>query len=101
MTCSDWSDEFEVLIANGKVSVLQGDQVASTYISSAGKFRLEIPTGYSVSASISSEAEMDNGRITLVLHGNLKHKTPQGQFVVGIAQFGNSGCRSKVKYRRA
>ncbi len=101
MTCSDWSDEFEVLISDGKVSVLQGDQVASTYVSTAGKFRLEIPTGYRVGASNASEAQMDNGNITLVLHGNLKHKTPQGQFVVGVAQFGNSGCTSKVKYKRA
>lgn len=99
--CNDLDFTFKMNIADGKVTVAYRDLVKTTYINAKGKFRLNMPQKIFATASDASDGQFNNGKMTLVLQGDLGRSEPMGKFVVGIAEFANRGCTTDVKYQRA
>ena len=101
LTCPDraGTDLGIISVENGTASVAAGkDNKMSTYVSDSGRFRFEIPTGVVMAASGTSDSSLSNGDITLIMHGSLS--SGKGLYTVGIAEFSNSGCTSKVAFSK-
>ena len=96
--CRSFEQSIPITIGEGQVTTRINDIDHSTYISSNGRFRLEIPTGLKMSNPISSSATLLDGRVTLILQGDLGRERPSGSFTFGIADFANVGCTTRVNY---
>lgn len=96
--CGDRSGEDlgNFVVSNGEASL--GAELPSTYVNESGNFRFAIPLEEVATASTRSDASITNGNMTYILHGSLKSK--KGKTTLGIAQFGNSGCTSKIKFKK-
>ena len=88
-----------MLIENGVVTMRINDEVFTGFISSSGRFRLEIPTAMKMSASVRSESKLNDASITLILQGDLSRSPPSGGFTLGVADLGNRGCTTSVLYQ--
>jgi len=100
MNCSAPAESFGLLVADGTLKVAGGEPEVETYVSAGGKFRLEMPTSSEIRESVGSDSSISDGKITMILQGNLSETEPGGLFTMGIAQLGNSGCTSKYSFER-
>jgi len=98
LKCSPMKLAIPLVIEDGTATTRINDAEYSGYISGSGRFRLEIPTDIKMSASISSEAQLANGTITLILQGDLSDSRPKGRFTLGVAELGNAGCTTPVRF---
>ena len=96
--CKPMNLAIPMIIENGVVTTRINDEVFTGFISSSGRFRLEIPTDLQMSASVRSESKLNNASITLILQGDLSRKPPSGGFTLGVADLGNRGCTTSVQY---
>ena len=96
--CNSFEQSIPISVEEGVVTTRINDVDHSTYISGNGRFRLEIPTGLKMSNPISSSATLIDGRVTLILQGDLGRDKPSGSFTFGIADFANVGCTTRVNY---
>jgi len=96
--CRSFEQTIPISVREGQVITRINDIDHTTYISGNGRFRLEIPTGLKMSNPISSSATLLDGRVTLILQGDLGRERPSGSFTFGIADFANVGCRTRVTY---
>ena len=87
-----------MVIKEGVVTTNINDAAYSGFISSNGRFRLEIPTQMRMSNSITSEKSLNNTSITLILQGDLSRSPPSGGFILGVADLGDRGCTTSVRY---
>ncbi len=88
-----------ISVVNGTASIPAGpDNGTSAYVSNSGKFRFEIPTDVVMAASGTSDESISNGAVTLIVNGSLS--SGKGLFTVGIKEFSDSGCTSKVVYTK-
>lgn len=101
LTCNDRAgDKFGPIVVNGGQATMPLlNKQNTTFVNSKGQFRFEVPTETSVSESDRSDTSLNNGAVTLILNGSLTEQT--GHFIIGIAEFANSGCTSKVVYEKA
>lgn len=98
VNCSPMKLAIPLVVENGEVTTRINDSEFKGFISNSGRFRVEIPTQMKMSASISSEADLRDGSITLILQGDLNHAPPAGRFTLGVADLGNDGCSTPVRY---
>lgn len=98
LKCSPMKLAIPLVIEEGSVTTRINDAEYSGFISGSGRFRLEIPTNIKMSASVSSEAQITNGTITLILQGDMSRSRPKGGFTLGVAELGNAGCTTKVHF---
>jgi len=87
----------KIMVNNGVAKTQMVDQQA--YVNSSGRFKFEIPMGEVAAASGTSDSTITNGDMTFILSGSLKSE--KGSMVYGIAEFGNTGCRSSVEFKRS
>lgn len=99
MSCAKPMNKIAILVKNGQVSTEAGDDAQVAYISREGRFRIAIPSGRRASASIASEVPL-NSQVTYFVDGDLGTDKTVGAFVIGIADFGNSGCTSSISYSK-
>jgi len=97
-TCGDQSGRSlgNIIVSNSIAQTQMVDQQA--FVNRDGKFRFEIPMGEVAAASGSSDSTITNGGMTFIVYGSLKEA--KGSMVYGIAEFGNTGCRSSVEFKR-
>jgi hypothetical protein len=100
-TCADQTDERLgiVTIDDGK-AIFSWDQDGKSpaFVSDSGKFRFEIPTGIIASAGGTSDSQISNGDMTALIYGSLQ--SGKGKYTLGVAEFGNAGCTSAVKFEK-
>lgn len=98
VTCSDRTGEEygPLIVENG---VLQFGSYDSENVSSSGKFRLAVPLKERAAASNTSDSQLHNSGMKVILNGSLERES--GKLTFGFAQFGYQGCTSKVKYEKA
>ncbi len=98
VSCTDRTGEDlgNFLVSNGEATIVK--DVPGTYVSSSGRFRFSMPIAEVAAASGTSDSSITNGKSTYILYGSLE--TGKGTSLVGIAQFGNNGCRSKVAFKK-
>ena len=96
--CSDRTGEDlgNIVVSNGEASLHK--DVPGTFVSSSGRFRFAIPMTEIATASARSDSSITNGKMTYIMYGSLE--SGKGTTLVGVAQFGNSGCHSKVKFKK-
>lgn len=100
-TCEDRSgDQIGIIeVVDGKARFSWDESgTEGTFVSNSGKFRFEIPTGVVAAASGTSDSSISNGDMTALIYGSLK--SGKGKFTLGIAQFGNAGCTSKLQFQK-
>jgi len=100
-TCDDRSgqDLGVIVVENGKAqSPWDANGKATTFVSNKGKFRFAIPTGIVAAASGTSDTSISNGNMTAIIYGSLK--SGKGKFTMGIKEFGNAGCTSKISFTK-
>lgn len=100
-TCPDRSGErIGLVVVNDGQAKMSWDEngEAPAFVNNRGKFRLEVPTGIVAAASSISEASISRGDMTALLFGSLK--TGKGNFTLGVAEFANAGCTSKVEFKQ-
>ena len=98
VTCTDRTGENlgNFLVADGEASL--GKDLPGAYVSSKGNFRFVVPMTEIATASTRSDSSITNGKTTYFLYGSLE--SGKGTTLLGVAQFGNSGCRSKVAFKK-
>ncbi len=101
INCQSFKQAIPISVDNGRVEAKINDEVHWSYLSLSGRFRLEIPTGLRMSAPISTTDSLVDGRVTLILQGDLSREPRRGKFTFGIAQFANAGCTTAVRYEPA
>jgi len=100
--CAAQDFAFDIVIKNGLVQFAnQADNQKLTersYVDEEGRFRLELPLDAKARAGGGSDSQISDGRITVILEGELSGDDPNGFYTAGIAQFLNRGCRYPVDY---
>jgi len=77
-------------VKNGRMtSNLTSGEAIETNVSKSGRFRLVVPTEREVDANGTSN-------LTWIVQGSLGKAPASGQFIEGIAEFGNQGCTTKM-----
>lgn len=79
---------------------LGGSGPVQANVGKGGKFAFVIPIESKLKESVASSESIVNGNITLYLSGNLSEKSSQGDYTIGVQQFGGQGCRKKVVFKR-
>jgi len=100
MHCTAPTESFCLLVADGTLRVAGGEPEVETYVSAAGKFRLEMPTSSNVRESDGADFSISDGKITMILQGNLAEAEPEGLFTMGIAQLGYLDCPVNIHLKR-
>lgn len=102
MSCANLEDETNLLIKNGKIMSVGGQDTSqtNTYISLNGKFRYIQPSSQTLRESGGSDATLDNGAVKIIFNGKLNQGKGKGFLTIGVAQFGYDGCKSKVTFTR-
>lgn len=101
INCQSFDQSIPINVSGGRVETRINDELHSAYLSRSGRFRLEIPTGLRMASSLSSGESLTDGRVTLILQGDLLREPRRGRFTFGIAEFANAGCSTRVNYERA
>lgn len=99
-TCPDRAGErIGLVVVNDGQAQMSWDEKGETpaFVNNRGKFRLEVPTGIVAAASSGSDSSISRGDMTALLYGSLK--TGKGNFTLGVAEFANAGCTSKVEFK--
>lgn len=97
--CSELDEKFGLMVREGKATLLFDGNRIPTYIGQNGKFRVNLPTGQRMSSSLASDVHMSS-RVNLIIHGDINEDAMDGQFIVGIEQLGNDGCRYPVQFEK-
>jgi len=84
INCQSFEQSIPINVSAGRVETRINDTLYSAYISNSGRFRLSLT----------------DGRVTLILQGDLLREPRQGSFTFGIAEFANAGCSTRVSYKR-
>jgi len=100
INCQSFEQSIPINVSAGRVETRINDTLYSAYISNSGRFRLEVPTELRMSSSLSSGESLTDGRVTLILQGDLLREPRLGSFTFGIAEFANAGCSTRVSYNR-
>ena len=98
MNCGDMRNRFTMTVED---STIQFDNELGThkaYVNEEGLFRMMMPLPGEARASGGTAESIHNGKGTLILEGNLGGEEPFGQYTNGIAEFGNAGCSTRVRY---
>lgn len=101
INCQSFNQSIPISVSGGRVEAKINDELHWSYLSLSGRFRLEIPTGLRMSSPISTSDSLTDGRVTLVLQGDLLREPRRGKFTFGISQFANAGCTTTVRYEPA
>ncbi len=99
-SCSKPMDAIALTVAQGVIKPANTKTRLETFVSSTGRFRLEVPLRAKASESGGSDFSIDDGKMTIILSGNLAESKRRGKMVLGVSQFGNSGCTSKFVFER-
>ena len=100
MNCSEPTESFRMAVVNGVLIAQGSDGAVETYVNTDGKFRLEMPTSSEIREAGGSDFSLSDGKVTIILQGDLSDAEPEGLFTFGIAQLGNSGCTSKYSFAK-
>jgi len=97
LRCSKENRTAKFFVNEGKIHSDLGNSkdAGGTYISSEGKFRLEIPT---TGEYRGSNFNVQDPSITIVIQGNLADNVRKGLYVAGMGQLNNEGCSYKVAF---
>ncbi len=99
LTCGDRAGtNLGIISVVDGVATIGKRNISTAFVNQSGKFRFEIPIEEVAAASGTSDATISNGKMTILMYGSLESGT--GKYTLGIAQFGNNGCSSKVVYER-
>ncbi|OED37851.1 hypothetical protein AB833_22310 [Chromatiales bacterium (ex Bugula neritina AB1)] len=100
MNCGDLSgtEIGQIAVVDGVANFGPHSESSTAYVNESGKFRFVIPMAEVATASGRSDSSISNGKMTFIMYGSLQSQ--RGTMVYGIAQFGNNGCASKVKFTR-
>lgn len=94
---SAWS--FTLRINDGVVrNSIRGAANESTFVSSTGDFRFDIPVKNDAKAAAGSDRSLGLAKQTMIIYGNLKKA--KGRFTTGVAEFGNNGCTAIIEFAR-
>ncbi|MGQ7845606.1 hypothetical protein ACUNV4_14070 [Granulosicoccus sp. 3-233] len=96
--CDGSAWNFTLRVNDGVVSNNLRESKKSTYVSSTGDFRFDIPVNNEASAAAGSERNISLAKQTLIVYGNLEKA--KGRFTTGVAEFGNSGCTAIIEFAR-
>lgn len=94
---SEWN--FRLFIADGVAQSNITGPDASTFVSSSGDFRFDIPQESEAKARGGSEGTLARTEQTMVIYGNLKNA--KGRYTFAVAQFGNNGCTAVIEFEKA
>jgi len=83
-------------VKDGVASMVIRGKKGETFVSSSGKFRMEIPLTSTARASDRSDSPLSSADRTFVLSGSLADKN--GFLTFALAGLGNTGCTSKMTY---
>ncbi len=97
--CSGKPQQSSFAVNAGEAAVNYQKTSHKAYVSKDGKFRFEIPMNVDSTASGTSDASIDRGKMTMIIIGALKANS--GRITYGIEQFANQGCSAKINYARA
>ncbi len=101
MTCEDIEASVEMVVDDGEVHVgVAAARDLSTYVDNEGHFALAMPTDLEAEEASSSFMSIVNQRVTYYLRGNLSPDRLRGEFIIGVADFGEMGCKTRVRYHR-
>ncbi len=100
LTCADLagSDLGTINVNNGVATLGNGNNISTTFVNKAGKFRFEIPTTEVAAAHGTSDFSLNNTQMKVILHGSLKKES--GKLTFAIAEFGHNGCTTKVAFNK-
>ncbi len=93
---SEWN--FTLRVVDGVISHNLRASSDTTFVSSDGDFRFDIPVQTQAKARAGSEQTLGLTRQTLIVYGNLAKA--KGRFTTGVAEFGNSGCTAIIDFAR-
>jgi len=98
LTCGDRSGgKFGPMsVSGGQLTLNFGNESMSTFVSSSGNFRLELPASDAGYTSQSNRIANRSG--TLIITGALDKGT--GTFVAAAASLGNTGCKSSMTFKK-
>jgi len=100
MRCREPVESFGMEVVNGVLSAENSEGRVETYVNTEGKFRLEMPTASSVREADGSTRRLTDGKITVIVQGDLSEAEREGLFTFGIAELGNVGCASKYSFAK-
>ncbi len=98
LTCGDMSRVFELVVRDGVINIASGQNKQTAYVSKTGKFKVILPIAGETKESVSSSTSVANGRMQLILRGQLAEQNAVGFFTVGVAEFGYGGCTAKTRF---
>lgn len=94
---SEWN--FRLFIADGVAQSNITGPDESTFVSSSGDFRFDVPQEIEAKARVGSEGTLSLNKQTMVIYGNLKNA--KGRYTFAVAQFGNNGCTAIIEFEKA
>ena len=100
LRCREPAESFGVEVVNGVLSAESDEERVETYVNTEGKFRLQMPTASSVRAADGSTQSLTDGKITVIVQGDLSESEREGLLTFGIAELGNVGCASKYSFAK-
>lgn len=94
---SEWN--FRVFVSDGVAKSNITGPNESTFVSTSGDFRFDIPQENEAKARGGSEGTLSRTEQTMVIYGNLKDA--KGRYTFAVAQFGNNGCTAVIEFEKA
>ena len=96
--CDGSAWNFTLRVNDGVISNNLRASRDTTFVSSDGDFRFDIPVQTEAKARAGSEQTLGLTKQTLIVYGNLAKA--KGRFTTGVAEFGNSGCTAVIDFAR-
>lgn len=98
--CDNMEGQFTVRVEDGKLYAISDfdNRPHTTNINSKGEFRLLMPSASKVKEGARASASVYGGDVTYIVQGSLAGEKPSGYLTTGVAQFGNNGCTTGVRF---
>lgn len=104
-TCNQLTTPITLRIEGSGIQVLVNHiyiaPLKEAYISSIGSFKTALPTGFKAKTSLQSDIDHSDIETRFIIEGNL---TPEGHgtgnFTIGWATSGYSGCKTKLVFTK-
>lgn len=96
--CTDPKLDFTFEVLAGEVKLTSNEEPQSAFVDKNGRFRMIIPSGQRVGASVSSTRNL-NSEMAFVLEGRLGEDPPVGRYIRELVQLGD-GCKSSLAYSK-
>ena len=100
MRCRKPMDSIAMVVADGVVRPAGSNADIETFVSVAGRFRFDIPLDSKVREAGGSVGSISQGKVTMILRGNLAESQRTGRLTLGVAEFGNGGCTSSYSFQK-